>query len=517
MKRILLLFMAWATIATYADNIEQYLQVLDQEVEARATYQVKKEQRIDSLKMLLGKASDYEQRYDLLFSIFSQYQAYQLDSAAIFLKRAEVMAKQHNDSLRIIRAHLNVAPLFFQSGRYNWATDLLSDWRQAALRAPLDLRKEYFRLCVRVYASLLNNHVETFYEEHHARQLHNALDSLAKYDPDNWALQAERLTISKEYRKAIGLYHQHYSDDDRSPMAAITFYGMAAIYQKMGDKENYKKYLTLSAINDMRQATREYRSLSDLATLLYDEGDVQRATRYVHRALQDAMESKSGLRLLQNQKIYTVITDAYQQQQSHIRNLYRGVLALAALLLAMAAVGIVVLRRKNRQLRETSRMLTESNASLEALSNQRHNYITNFINLCQDYLEKMENHRKELSKVAARRNFDELYKTVKSTRYINQEINDFYMLFDEAFLNIYPDFIEKVNRLLRSEEQIVLEPDGGLSTEVRMLALLHLGRNDSADVARFLRCSHSTVYNYRTRMRNRAINRDTFEEDVMAI
>ena len=127
----------------------------------------------------------------------------------------------------------------------------------------------------------------------------------------------------------------------------------------------------------------------------------------------------------------------------------------------------------------------------------------------------MENYRKSLNKTAARRNFDELYEAIKSTRYINEEIGSFYANFDEAFLKIYPTFVEEVNNMLRPEEQIVTPSNDKLTTELRILALLRLGINDSKDIATFLRCSNSTIYNYRTKMRNKAIDRDSFEEKII--
>lgn len=96
-----------------------------------------------------------------------------------------------------------------------------------------------------------------------------------------------------------------------------------------------------------------------------------------------------------------------------------------------------------------------------------------------------------------------------------REAGSFYANFDEAFLKIYPTFVEEVNNMLRPEEQIVTPSNDKLTTELRILALLRLGINDSKDIATFLRCSNSTIYNYRTKMRNKAIDRDSFEEKII--
>lgn len=192
-------------------------------------------------------------------------------------------------------------------------------------------------------------------------------------------------------------------------------------------------------------------------------------------------------------------------------------LLLAFVFLAMLFLGIIFLRRKNRLLKRMHGELEAKNTELAMVSEKRRDTVKGFVNLSQTYLYKMEDYRKTLNKVAAKRNFDELYNAVKSSRYINEEIEDFYALFDKNFLNIYPNFVNEVNRLLRPEEQIVLEEGQQLNTELRLLVLMRYGITDSDEVAKFLRCSHSTVYNYRTKMRNRAIDREHFEENVMRI
>ncbi len=75
----------------------------------------------------------------------------------------------------------------------------------------------------------------------------------------------------------------------------------------------------------------------------------------------------------------------------------------------------------------------------------------------------------------------------------------------------------KVNQLLREEEQIMLKKDEGLSPELRIYAFVKLGVEESTRIAQILHYSVSTIYAYRNKMRNKAINRETFEADIVAI
>ena len=100
---------------------------------------------------------------------------------------------------------------------------------------------------------------------------------------------------------------------------------------------------------------------------------------------------------------------------------------------------------------------------------------------------------------------------------MEEQSREFYDIFDDAFLHIYPSFVEAVNSLLQPDKQIVLQEGEKLNTDLRILAFIRLGLEDSNRVAQMLNYSVNTIYAYRNRIRNRAINRDTFEEDIMKI
>jgi hypothetical protein len=60
-------------------------------------------------------------------------------------------------------------------------------------------------------------------------------------------------------------------------------------YHGMKDRDNEKKWLTISAINDIESANKEYISLRNLAYLLYEDGDIDRSYRYISRSLEYAL------------------------------------------------------------------------------------------------------------------------------------------------------------------------------------------------------------------------------------
>lgn len=112
---------------------------------------------------------------------------------------------------------------------------------------------------------------------------------------------------------------------------------------------------------------------------------------------------------------------------------------------------------------------------------------------------------------------DELYRMTRSGKFVEEQSREFYDVFDNAFLHIYPDFVERVNALLRSDAQIELQAGELLNTDLRILAFMRLGIEESARIAQILNYSLNTIYAYRNRLKARAINRDTFEADIMTI
>ena len=112
---------------------------------------------------------------------------------------------------------------------------------------------------------------------------------------------------------------------------------------------------------------------------------------------------------------------------------------------------------------------------------------------------------------------DDIYKITQSGKFIEELSKDFYNVFDDAFLNIYPTFITSINSLLMPDKQITLLPDEKMNTDLRILALMRLGIEDSSRIAQMLNYSVNTIYTYRNKLKNKAIDRDKFEENIMKI
>jgi len=175
------------------------------------------------------------------------------------------------------------------------------------------------------------------------------------------------------------------------------------------------------------------------------------------------------------------------------------------------------LRQSNEQLLNVNEEMTKVNKELTETNLVKETYLGKFIDLCSIYIDKMDSYRRNLNRIATSRKLEELFAALKSTKYIDNELSIFYNNFDESFLKIYPTFVEDFNALFPEEERQTPKSGELLNTELRIFALMRLGISDSTKIALFLRHSITTVYTYRSKLKNKSLSREHLEEQVMKI
>jgi DNA-binding CsgD family transcriptional regulator len=175
-------------------------------------------------------------------------------------------------------------------------------------------------------------------------------------------------------------------------------------------------------------------------------------------------------------------------------------------------------KQLNESLKEINEALQVSNQSLKESNLIKEKYIGQFLNLCSAYIEKLDAYRRMVYKRAAAGNIKELLQITKEPTSIESATDELYTHFDRAFVQLFPNFITQFNDLLQPGERIVPKKGELLNTELRIFALIRLGIDDISQIADFLRYSVNTIYNYRAKIKNRAIvERDRFEDAVRAI
>ncbi|MCM1518992.1 MAG: DUF6377 domain-containing protein [Pseudoflavonifractor sp.] len=548
---ISLLLTVLAAIPPHGVSVPGYLLSLDSTLRDYPRYLAAKERHIDSLRQSIHAARGSVDRYDAEMRLHEAFGSYSLDSSLVHVKRALTVARGLDNAALVTQAEIRLAFLYNTSGvMYKEAYDIFSGIDSHNL--PDGDLFDYYCLGVQVYRNLATHSLDSALRDRYTAAKTAYRDSALMLRPGNDVLLANKYMDAGDWRNA--LYAMKGSEGvaltDRD--GAVKYHVLSQIYAIKGDRMMQERYLALSAACDLRNGVREYLSLQQLAMMLYRDGDIDRAYRYIHRSISDATACNAKLRMLEMSEILPIIDSAYDMSQAESRRYLYLTCVVIGVMSVLLFVLLLFVRRKNsvlhvakqrqeeanRRLEEVNRTQSSLNDALKNLNDElsaanikerrlnerllsvnriKEEYITRFMNLCLEYLSKMEGYRRELNKIASRRDFDALYEAIKSTRYVNKEVSEFYAKFDEAFLHLFPTFVDEFNALLRPGEKVTLKKGERLNTELRIFALLRLGISDGDCVSRFLRCSFSTVYNYRTRMRNRAIDRDNFERDIMAI
>ncbi len=175
------------------------------------------------------------------------------------------------------------------------------------------------------------------------------------------------------------------------------------------------------------------------------------------------------------------------------------------------------LSNTNIELSNTNTELSNSNAELANTIAKRENMANAYINLCYQYIERLDNLRKlVIRKIKANQQQDLLSMLSSSKRTVEANQN-FFLQFDKIFLSLYPSFITELNTLLVPEAQIQLQNEDELTPSLRVAALIRLGITESAKIAGILSYSPQTIYNYRSALKNNAIDKNRFEENLQKL
>ena len=533
----------------YAESTNELLHRLDIVIAERAKYAAMKEGRINDYRRLAAITNNKMLKYRLYGKIFDEYRYYNTDSAFHYSTLKINLAQELNSSEKLCDSRLNLSDIFSLTGMFKEAVDILNSIKENSV--PQYLIPYYYHLHKNIYGLMADYAVcENDKKKYNAFvvKYRDLLLSIKPKGTTEYAvIMSDKLIYEEKYDEALRLLNQEYvklKKDDHN--IAFLTYSLSQIYKARGDKENEKRYLVLSAISDLQSAVKEYVSLRELAILLYEQGDIDRAYQYLRCSLEDARACNARLRTVEISEILPIIDNAYQQEkESQKSKIYHYLVYISILSLILIGAIFVLYKQKcklttvrrnlnlaneelnelnktlvgvNKEFQSSNEKLKQANDVLSEANTIKEEYIGRYMDQCSTYIEKIDAYRRKLYKIAASHDMEKLFEGIKSTAYIEQELKEFYSSFDNTFFRLFPNFVVDFNKLLNDEDKIYPKNDNELNTELRIYALIRLGITDSVKIAQFLRYSVTTIYNYRTRIRNKAKGeREKFEEKVMHI
>ena len=535
--------LAIAPFALAQNDLKSVLSQLDATLSHRDSYIAGREQRIESLKSILGK-SDFSdaQRYILNQQLIDEYTPYQADSTIDYLYRNINLAKKMRDTRRLDESRIQLAYLYSSAGIYLEAATLL----QQVDTTKLDRKQlvDYY-----VARHKLNDELQLYsHDSVQGTQSWHLTVLYAQLIVDNTEPESTthlnfllwQAINDRNYEQAVEISERLCSTlPPISRDYAEASYMRALVADLMKDTFTAQVWFARSAMTDIQLAIRDNAALKSLANTLLDDDNIQRAMRYMRIVMDDARFFNSRLRPWQDALALHVIEEAYMARRKRMDSMYNIFVASIACFMLLALGGVIFVLRQNRKLsfarlelqqannrlnisnndlQRINKQLAELNSQISEANEVKEEYIGIFLTMCSEYIDKIIASRRQVRRLLRDGRIDELKKEYSPSDGDSRELEEFYHNFDTTFLQLYPTFIEDFNSLLNKEARI--EPKKGelLNTELRIFALIRLGINDSSKIAALLRYSVSTIYNYRSKIKGHTlVSRDNFEERIKTI
>lgn len=522
------------TVNAKQTDIDRLYNTIDSLIEHRSELLAEKEIRLKALKDGLQEGLDGDQLFKLNERIYDEYMAYNFDSAYYYINKNVERQRALGHADRFAASAVRMAHILAVSGIFNNARLLLNEVRVEDISTAnkIDYYEQQselnlFRSEMANFTPLFPAYVDSM--QHYRQKIleiaphdsYNYIFNLATYTCEQGEVD-KAIKMLEDYLPKLRQGDRHYS---------IVTSTLAFFYTHKDQPETREKYLLLSAISDLRASILENNSLRELSIILLERQEYKKAYNYLQQASADAKLYGSRLRSLQAARLAPLITKAYDTERVRTQNrtyILLAILSVITLLLIGTIAFILSMMRKRRaaieKINTLNQELERRNAAVEAANNEmkesnriKDEYIGRFLELSSNYIQRDEERAKLLNRLARDKKMAELYTELKSSSSLNESIRLFYQNFDTAFLNIYPNFIKEVNSLMANGNQF--EVDGGqkLTTELRILALIRLGINDNQKIADILRSSITTIYTYRSKIKSRALSKDTFEDEIRII
>ena len=546
MKRSLLyiLFLLLPTTLSAGSKTQQLRQKLDNLLEQRDALIDNKNNDINRLKKHLATSENTLKRLQTYEQLFEEYYVFQFDSAMTYLNKGIKLALETQNTYYYNSNVIRKAELLSIGGLYSEAVQEIEQVDTTALDKAQ--RFEYYFSLFRIHTYWADFCNDKTYTPIHRSKAKNYLkkampfcdetDKSYEYYRGEYCVfvQNNPLSARSHYIKAIKQL------PPTSRFYAMSCFALSGSYANEGNTNKQEEFLLLSSIADVENCTMENFALQNLAMYIFEHNkdDLDYAQRYIQTALEDAHFYNNRLRIIEISSKLPVIVSSYQQTLNQRNKMQMtAIIAISLLLLFLLFAVFYIVKQTKRlsiqqqELQNNNNQLSELNTQQKELNTQLHDLNavlvdTNrkrerlaklYIDLCAKYIARLKKQQTLVKRKIKANQTSELLSQLSSERLSEEDAATFLSRFDKAFLDLYPGFTEDLNNLLIPEGRIQNKSTDELTTEQRIMALIRLGVKESAEIADLLFYSPQTIYNYRSVLKGKAINKENFEEEVMKL
>ena len=519
------------------DNNQLYKQ-LDAALAQRAHYVELKEKSLNEIKQGAKYVTSNEDKLKLYEQLANEYKAYEYDSAMTYVNKGLILAQKSNNIFFNKRFQLSQTRLLITRGFYAEAKEILQ--KIEPKEEPRDYQFLYYYTMYGLYNNWStyceNNEFSKNYDLKKVEYLKKAIELSPKKDAFYYYLMGELYYFSNHpnNNKTIQYYKKALSmEKTNSRLHAMTAFALSEIYQKANNLELMEHYLLVAAISDITSATKENVALQDIALFIYKHKtrSLNKAQEYINLSLEDAYAYNNRLRRIEISSKLQMITNAYTDDIKTTNRLLNIALLVIILLLLGVGISSLFIRKKNRLLKQKKDEISATSDKMEKLNGQLHlindelkdtnqkreRLVKVYIDLCYKNIERNQKLRTLAVRKIKANQSKELLSLLSSSTNTEKENKEFLTEFDKAFLSLYPTFVSELNQQLTESAHIQLKENGEMPPILRVCALLRLGITESSKIAGILSYSPQTVYNYRSILKNNAIDKEHFEENVLKL
>lgn len=519
------------------DNSQLYEQ-LDAALAQREHYVELKEKSLNDIKQGAKYVTSDEDKLKLYEQLANDYKAYEYDSAMTYVNKGLNLAQKSNNILFNKRFQLSRTSLLITRGFYAEAKEILQ--KIEPKEEPRDYQFLYYYTMYGLYNNWStyceNNEFSKNYNQLKVNYLKKAIELSPKKDAFYYYLLGELYYFSNHPNnsKTIQYYKKALSmEKANSRLHAMTAFALSEVYQKANNLELMEHYLLVAAISDVTSATKENVALQNIALFIYKHKtkSLNKAQEYINLSLEDAYAYNNRLRRIEISSKLQMITNAYTDDIRTTNSLLY--IALSVIFLLSLGVGLssLFIRKKNKLLKQKKDEITATSAKMEVLNSQLHlineelkdtnqkreRLVKVYIDLCYKNIERNSKLRTLAVRKIKANQSKELLSLLSSSSSTEKENKEFLTEFDKAFLSLYPTFVTELNQQLTESAHIQLKENGEMPPILRVCALLRLGITESSKIAGILSYSPQTVYNYRSILKNNAIDKEHFEENILKL
>lgn len=482
MKKSLIIILSVAFVS--CSNLSRY-KVLDNHIDRSGCYEQSFVNGLDSLKRELETCGNQD-KWDLSRKVFNGYMHYNLDSCFKYCAMMADLAGDDNQKKIISKAGL-VKLLY----RKNCQHDALVEWESIDTTG---INGEaffiYYSTGLKLYQHLSDYGMDPEHYKQHLEDFNTQLWNRDSTHIESISAMVDNLAGKGQQRKALQLLEScSLSSMSKAEKSRIQ-YMKGRMLMDIGEKEKSVPCLIESACLDIELTIKNNTSLYMLSEILYETGRLKRSSRYLKLTIDNNRFCNYKALILRNSKLDHLVSTTIESQNS-------TKVVLASCLVGLSFLFSVVLGLLLYRLRL-------SNMKIQQASKNKNVLISRYLESSADYIYGVDELKKTLRKTAKEQGVDAVMSLLRTAPYADSEFKNLKHIFDDLFMWMCPDFVERINRFMKEDCRFE-KPESGLTTELRLLALIWLGITDRQKMSKILHLSSQSIYTYHSLIQKRSL------------